>query len=331
MHLDTLPAAIHARLPLLTPTNAIRLLNGFTEGIPGLVLDWYAGTVLIHILADPPDTLIAEVGNITDILRQSLPGLASVLLKVRAAPDIQARCGKLVFGTYLPEVVREGRVAYAVDLTMQQDAGFYMDTRNLRAWLVENAAGKTVLNTFAYTGSLGVAALAGGARHVTQTDRNPRYLDMTEKSAGLNNLPANLQTILVEDFFRAAGRLKAADTLFDGVILDPPFFSDSPAGRVDADLNYLKLVNKVRPLVADSGWLALVNNALFVPGTKFIADIDLVCASGYAELDTIIPVPEDCIGMTDQQVGWPADPTPFNHPTKIALLRIRRKDGRKAT
>ncbi|MFN2324178.1 MAG: class I SAM-dependent methyltransferase, partial [Trueperaceae bacterium] len=82
----------------------------------------------------------------------------------------------------------EHGVCYGVDPLLHQDAGFYVDTRELRRWLLDHAEGKTVLNTFAYTGSLGVAALAGGAARVLQTDLNPRFLDAAKASTALNRL-----------------------------------------------------------------------------------------------------------------------------------------------
>ena len=68
--------------------------------------------------------------------------------------------------------VVEGGVQYAIDLLMNQDASFYLDTRNLRQWLRENLEELRVLNTFAYTGSLGIAAGIGDAKEVIQTDLN---------------------------------------------------------------------------------------------------------------------------------------------------------------
>ena len=326
-----LSTALAARLPLLTPSNAIRLFNGFSEGIPGLVVEWYAGTAVIHIHADPPEGLLSQVPSLSDALQANLPGLASILLKVRTSPRMQDRCGRLIYGSYLPDRVREGTTVYALNLTMQQDSSFYLDTRHLRTWLQEHTAGKTVLNTFAYTGALGVAALAGGARHVTQTDRSPRFLALAEQSAALNDLPLSRHTTLTGDFFRVTGQLNGDNRLFDIVILDPPFFSASPDGRVDVQADYVRLVNKVRPLVADGGWLVLVNNGLFVSGVAFMSYLEQVCASGYLSMDSLLIVPEDCVGMPALPGSWLTDPAPFNHPTKIAVLSVKRKDGRLAT
>ena len=104
---------------------------------------------------------------------------------------------------------------------MNQDASFYLDTRNLRHWLLDNMAGKTILNTFAYTGSLGVAAMAGGAQRVVQTDINHKFLNLAKTSYTLNGFPIDKSNFMATDFFQAIGRYKSTKTQFDCVILDP--------------------------------------------------------------------------------------------------------------
>jgi 23S rRNA (cytosine1962-C5)-methyltransferase len=91
-----------------------------------------------------------------------------------------------------------------------------------------------------------------------------------------------------------------------------------------------RLINKVRPLIAHNGWLVAVNNALFLSGSIYLNILKSLCADGYMNLETIIPIPNDCIGnpnLTDHHL--PADPSPFNHATKIAILRILRKSKNK--
>ena len=92
--------------------------------------------------------------------------LRAVVVKARHADDASARRGEVVFGADadVAREVREHGVRYAVDLRMNRDCSLYLDTRHLRRWLLEHVRGRSVLNTFAYTGSLGVAALARPAR-----------------------------------------------------------------------------------------------------------------------------------------------------------------------
>jgi 23S rRNA (cytosine1962-C5)-methyltransferase len=126
-----------------------------------------------------------------------------------------------------------------------------------------------------------------------------------------------------------AGRLKREGALFDCVFVDPPFFSTTIKGTVDLSADPRKLIDKVRPLVAHQGLLVVVNNALFLPGKDFEASLREVCADGYATLERTFEVPSDVTGYAATRVGTPpVDPAPFNHPTKMALLKLTRKDGR---
>lgn len=307
---------------------AIRLFNGFYEGCPHLVADLYACTLLLHNYADSPEKGREDVETALAWYREKLPFLRAGVLKIRASENPAERNGMLLFGDAPDRRIREEGVAYAVDLTMNRDASFYLDTRSLRIWLRENAAGKTVLNTFAYTGSLGVAAAAGGASRVVQTDLNRKFLNLAKDSYTLNGLPICRSDFIGGDFWQVVSRLKRAGEQFDGVILDPPFFAATEAGRVDLNECPERVINKVRPLVKDGGWLAAINNALFVSGQEYLRTLETLCADGYLTVENLIPVPPDVTGFPETICSLPpADPAPFNHPTKIVVLRVRRKNA----
>ena len=326
--MERIQNALERRIPFLDPPHhtALRLFNGFSEGLPGLVLDLYASTLVVHNLAAQPDQLAETVGATLDLCRARLPWLSAGLLKMRHALDPEERKGRLLFGSALPRKVCENGVWYALDLRLNQDAGFYLDTRGLRAWLKQASPGLAVLNTFAYTGSLGAACAAGGAQRVLQVDLNQRFLNLAKDTYALNGLPVRRSDFLAEDFFRTAARLRRSGERFDLALLDPPFFSTTSAGRVDLFQQGERLINKVRPLLNDGGRLVVVNNALYLSGRDFLAGLERLGEGGYLNLEEILPVPDDICGFPGTQSGAPpADPAPFNHSTKIAILRIRHK------
>ena len=109
--------------------------------------------------------------------------------------------------------VQEGGVWYAVDLLLSQDASLYLDTRDLRRWLFANARDLSVLNLFAYTGTLGVAALAGGARNVIQVDHAQRFMKIVLDSCRLNHLDSDKMELVEEDCFTAIGYFKTPETV----------------------------------------------------------------------------------------------------------------------
>jgi 23S rRNA (cytosine1962-C5)-methyltransferase len=95
---------------------------------------------------------------------------------------------------------------------------------------------------------------------------------------------------------------------------------------VDLLQSYSRLINKVRPLINHDGFLVAINNALFHSGAAYLGEIEPLCADGYLTVQELIPVPEDFIGAQQTpSAALAADPTPFNHSTKIVVLKVRRK------
>jgi 23S rRNA (cytosine1962-C5)-methyltransferase len=304
--------------------SAFRLFNGFSEGFGDLVLDVYARTLVIHNHAVDPVQNIPLIQEVISHVNQVLNWLRAGILKTRNGATQDERRGRMIFGEKPDSKIKEHGVWYAIDLTLNQDASFYLDTHNLRNWLIENLHGKSVLNTFAYTGSFGVAALAGGASRVVQVDRTRRFLDLAKESYALNKFQVNPKEFITQDFFPAVSWIKQSKQLFDCVILDPPIFSSTSKGKVDQEHENARLINKVRPLINDGGYLVAINNALYVSGKEYMRTLDALCEDGYLKIELLIPVPSDCTGFN--QVGKPiTDPAPFNHSTKIAVLQVSRK------
>ena len=327
--IEQIQRALDARASLLEGPHdgALRLFNGFLEGWPDLVVDLYATTLVLFNYADPPEALEGALGPVVEFYRARLPWLGTGLVKTRAAADPAACAGRVLWGGPPARRVREQGVWYALDLGMHQDAGFYLDTRHLRAWLEANSAGLEVLNTFAYTGSLGAVCLAGGAARVLQIDAERKYLNHAKDTYSLNGWPVRRADFLSGDFFRLAGQMRRRGEQFDLVILDPPFFSATAAGRVDLVGDPARLINKVRPLVKDGGRLVAVNNALFTSGKAYLEALERLAEDGYLRVEEIIPVPEDVCGFPTTRVSAPpADPAPFDHSTKIAVLRVLRRE-----
>ena len=327
-----LPELLHrclgARLALIDPAHeaAFRLFNGFLEGCSGLTIDIFASTAVLTDFADSPEPGNARVSAALRFLQERLPWIHTAIVKTRNSELPQEKRGKIVLGDSPATKVREHGVWYAVNPVVHQDAGLYLDTRNLRRWALDSLKNKAVLNTFAYTGSLGVAALAGGASRAIQLDRNQSFLDIARQSCDLNGLPVRDSDFVRADFFRQVGAFKRQGQRFDCVFLDPPFFSSSPSGTVDQIGQSARLINKVRPLINDGGTLVAVNNALYVSGRDYMHTIEELCADGYLQIKALIPVPEDFTGYPETRQGTPiTDPAPFNHSTKIAVLEVRRK------
>ncbi|HXF41341.1 MAG TPA: class I SAM-dependent methyltransferase [Blastocatellia bacterium] len=305
---------------------AFRLFNGFTEGNSNLAIDLYARTLVIHNYAENSEQGLASVQAAQQFLLERLPWIQAVVVKTRNSQDAQEKRGRLVYGETADRKILENGVWYAIDPMLNRDASLYLDTRNVRLWASNRLKAKSVLNTFAYTGSLGVAALAGGATRVVHLELNRRFLNVAKTSYTLNGFPINKSDFQTGDFWPRVNRFKADGERFDCVFLDPPIYSATTRGVVDLAQNYTRLVNKVRPLIIHDGYLVAINNALFVSGAAYLKEIESLCADGYLAIEELIPVPVDFIGEpTAARAGSVTDPAPFNHSTKIVVLKVRRK------
>ncbi len=326
--IDLLEKAIPARANLFDSAheNAFRLFNGFTEGDPRFVIDVYGSTFLIHDYRDEPAEDAFVIREIVALMEQSCSWLRAGILKTRNGKTQDEKRGRLIFGSQPDNRIKEHDVWYAVRLTMNRDASFYLDTRHVRKWLIDHSTGRSVLNTFAYTGSFGVAAMAGGASRVIQLDRTRDFLNVAKDSYSLNGFPIHKADFLAADFFTQVAKLKRTNELFDTVLIDPPFFSKTARGVVDQENESVRLINKVRPLIRDGGHLIAINNAVYVSGRQYMDTLDALSQDGYLKLAEVLPVPDDIAGYPQTRRGMPiTDPAPFNHSTKIAILEVRRK------
>lgn len=305
---------------------AFRLFNGFYEGEPDLTIDLYGRTAVLHNYAHEPAAGEELASAAQHVLLQQLPWLQTIILKSRHASADEAKQGIITHGQKPDRWIREHNIRYAIDLLMNQDASLYLDTRHVRRWALDHLQGQSVLNTFAYTGSLGVAAMAAGASRVLHADLNKRFLNVAKTSYTLNGFPIDKKLFQVGDFWSHMNRLKRAGEQFDCVFLDPPFFSQTDQGTIDLNDDMTRLINKVRPLVKHNGRIIAINNALFVSGRAYMAELESLCADKYVEIEQLIPVPADFTGFTHTRINEPiTDPAPFNHSTKIAVLRIYHK------
>ncbi|RAP26187.1 SAM-dependent methyltransferase [Candidatus Marinamargulisbacteria bacterium SCGC AG-343-D04] len=326
---NQLNKAFTKRSHLIKPphNSAFRLLNGFLEGIPGVIAEIYGKSLVCHYYGQfDPSTEDPFLTEIITSIRDSFPWLTAGIVKERKSTSSAHRNGRLVFGTELDTRIQENGVHYTLNLRMNRDTSFYLDTRNLREWVHDHLNGKTVLNTFAYTGSIGVAALAGGASSVTHLDLSHTFLKMAKKSTSLNELRIDPAHFQIGDFWSRINQYKKSGRLFDCVILDPPVFSKTRKGIIDLAKNYPRLINKVRPIIANNGYLITINNALFQTGQAHHDELSELCKDGYLSIESLIPIPEDCVGAVNAPAeGLPANPAPYNHSTKITVLNVKRK------
>lgn len=235
---STLTASFNRRLPFADSRETYRLFDGAGDGFPNLFIDRYGSVALIHYL--PADgkplrqassEIVSEIGLTQSNLREQHK-ITSCCLRVHAhdARHNRNTATELLFGSSCDEIlVQEHKLNYLVRPTHSLQAGLYLDMRDLRYWLLNNSAGKRVLNFFCFTGSLGLAALAGGAEQVVQIDSSPTVLDWAKKNLALNsNLSAQSMRFVSDDCFNylkhEQNRVQHGGARADIIVIDPPSF-----------------------------------------------------------------------------------------------------------
>jgi 23S rRNA (cytosine1962-C5)-methyltransferase len=234
---------------------AYRLFHGYTEGCPGLTIDRLGEAALITHKVDVGEHL----GAIAKALREQ-HGFTSVVAKANRNVnfDASALCVRPLHGE-LPsdclEVVDQG-LHFRVSLHTRKHCGLFLDARPARGWLRENSLDRRILNLFAFTGSLGVAALAGGARSVVHVDNKANALAIARENHLLNNLPADPRDFLLGNVYQHLPHAQRAQLSFDGIVLDPPpQVPRRMARRRPQGQDFGQFVKLVAPLMAPAGWL----------------------------------------------------------------------------
>ena len=228
-------AAVEYRhfLKLADPKGGCRLINSEADGLPGLVVDRYAGVLVIQITSAGiefhRDTIVKLLAEIT--------GAASIYersdVSVRAKEGLAERSG-LLYGAQPPNpvIIEENGARFAVDVRHGQKSGFYFDQRCARAAVAAYADGRTVLNAFSYTGAFAVSALLAGAGHVINIDSSAPALKQAAHNLEMNKIKPERYENRTADVFTELRKLVEEGRRFDLVILDPPKFIESQKALV---------------------------------------------------------------------------------------------------
>ncbi|MBI4193690.1 MAG: class I SAM-dependent methyltransferase [Betaproteobacteria bacterium] len=224
-------------------TDAVRLVHGESDGLPGVTADRYRDIVVLQLTSAGAERWRAEI---TDALLQA-SGAATVWdrsdTEVRALEGMEPRTG-LLHGAPLPEtlILHEHDLSFRVEIERGHKTGFYLDQRDNRLRLRAMASGCEVLDCFCYSGGFALNALAGGARAVTAVDSSGAALELARANAESNRLPA--AEWVEGDVFQVLRRFRDQGRVFDRVVLDPPKFAPTGAqaeraARAYKDINLL--------------------------------------------------------------------------------------------
>ena len=230
-----LTAALARRLPLIDrhDTDAYRLLTGDAEDVKGLVAERFGDVVVLQASGDYPGlkTLLRPAAS----WYQETLGVRAVYVKHfarnRTAIDEAQSASQfsprpLIGQETDPAIkVRERGLTYMVHPYDGFSVGLFPDQRDNRSTIRKLAAGKDVLNLFAYTCSFSVAAAAGGAASTVSVDLSGKTLDWGRENFAANHLPLDGHSFITADVMDFLKRARREDRSFDVVIVDPPSFA----------------------------------------------------------------------------------------------------------
>jgi len=236
---ECIKQAVDQRQTLLNPgaTDAVRLVHAESDGLPGIVADRYASTIVLQLSSAGAEHWREAIADTL----AALPGVTRVWersdAEVRNLEGLPAATGPLRGDPQPTQItVTENGLMFRVDLEHGHKTGFYLDQRVNRQQVRAAASGRDVLDCFSYTGGFALNAAAGGARAVTAAESSADALDLARKNAELNRLPG--VDWIEGDVFHLLRKFLDEGRRFDLIVLDPPKFAPTAALAAKAARGY---------------------------------------------------------------------------------------------
>jgi 23S rRNA (cytosine1962-C5)-methyltransferase len=243
------------------PQETRRLFHGRGRcwlGLEQITVDWLQGVLLVALFKPVSDDELQALQCLLLDLSQTMAwqhsGAHSLLLQQRYLPQspTQWLLGEPVAHW---DIVEHG-LRYRLDLGRKQNTGLFLDMRHGRQWVQAQAAGKRVLNLFAYTCGFSVAALAGGAQQVVNLDMAKPALSRGRDNHRLNDHDLSQVVFLGHDLFKSWGKVSKYGP-YDLIIIDPPSFQ---RGSFELSQDYPKVLRRLPELLSTAGRVLACSN-----------------------------------------------------------------------
>jgi 23S rRNA (cytosine1962-C5)-methyltransferase len=234
-------------------TTIFRLINGEGDFMPGLIIDWFNGHVVIqfhsvgmYFLKDTIIQILLELfpNQITSIYNKSA---ATLYENLETSTD-----DGLLYGTLDEVLVYENSIPFYVDIVNGQKTGFFIDQRDNRQLVGDFSKGRKVLNLFCYTGGFSLYALEGGAQLVHSVDISKKAIEWTDKNVGLLN-EKDFHHSYAENVFDFLDQME--DGFYDLIVLDPPAFAKHHRAKDQGIKGYRNINRKAMEKLKPGGLL----------------------------------------------------------------------------
>ncbi len=290
--IERVSAALDRRAALADDpgTDAYRLVHGENDGLPGLVADRYAATIVVKIYTP---AWFPHLRSVLDALTSRQPAERVVLRlgrSVDAGDTFGLADGDVLMGAPVDGPVRfvERGLSMEADVVRGQKTGHFLDQRDNRALVRGMAAGASVLDVFASTGGFALSAAAGGATSVHLIDQSAPALETARRNIAHNRNLGEVRRCAVHtttgDAFEVLQELATRDERFDLVIVDPPSFASNQAAVPRALAAYGRLTRLALGVTARGGTLVQASCSSRVTADEFAQTVLDAAASVHRDV-----------------------------------------------
>jgi 23S rRNA (cytosine1962-C5)-methyltransferase len=282
-------------------TTGFRLVNGESDGWPGLVIDRYGSTLVMKLYTAAWLPRLEELG---ELVRDQLHPDHLVLRLSRNIQPIASRQFHLLDGAILhgptldkPVTFLETGLRFEADVLRGQKTGFFLDQRENRRAVSLLSKGRDVLNLFSYSGGFSLYAARGGARSVLDLDMSAHALESARRNFALNKSDPGValcsrQSVQADAFEWLSS---PAGQEFDLVVLDPPSMARRESERAGALRAYRSLVSGALRRLSPGGVLVAASCSAHIPAQEFFEMVRQTAgsiAAGFVELGTALQAPD---------------------------------------
>ncbi|MFW2383434.1 MAG: class I SAM-dependent rRNA methyltransferase [Acidimicrobiales bacterium] len=265
---------LRTQLTSSTQTNGYRLIHGENDRLPGLIVDQYAGVIVVKIYTK------AWLPHLDPVVAHLVARRSPAAVVLRASRTVESALphrGASVLHGDLPDPLvdfTENGLHFLADVIAGNKTGHFLDQRDNRQRIRERSENRSVLDVFSSTGAFSVYSAAGGARSITAIDIADRALATAAANVKANNLnpPGGFRTIRGDAFAELAS-LGTARERFDIVIVDPPSFAPKQSDIARALAAYRKLTRAAIEVLSPGGLLVQASCSARVSEEAFRAAI----------------------------------------------------------
>jgi len=254
------------------PTDSFRAVFGEADFLPGLIVDNYAGCLVIQTLSAGVDRHIQDIAEILDGLVRPKAIYERNDSPTRDLEGLDRRSGFLKGQIEQPVMISENGLKFWVDVVKGQKTGHFLDQRENRAAIRPLVSGGRVLDCFCHTGGFGLHAAFYGAREVLGLDASAEAVKMARDNARLNGLE-NTCTFTTANVFDALRELDRSGEKYDAVILDPPAFVKSRRALEGTVRGYKEINLRAFKILVPGGFLVTCSCSYHMPEELFLKTV----------------------------------------------------------